>query len=147
MRPGSPTFESAHFLCYRIYDIANEIDLRAAEKLLQTDTRRLKLSRENSQYLLLANPPVTLHLGQKELVLSTGAVTVEATARIFEHGAGSIIVKVPIPRGTSMEDVIPLADELFDSKAVDALGLQLMNRLRADIQSACEEPHLWEENE
>ncbi|MFL5322489.1 MAG: hypothetical protein ACJ790_22710 [Myxococcaceae bacterium] len=147
MRPGSPTFESAHFLCYRIYDIANEIDLRAAEKLLQTDTRRLKLSRENSQYLLLPNPPVTLHLGQKELVLSSGAVMVEATARIFEHGAGSIIIKVPIPRGTSMEDVIPLADELFDSKAVDALGLQLMNRLRADIQSACEEPHLWEENE
>src|SRR6478672_8558101 len=118
MRPDSPTFETAHFLCYRIYDLANEIDLRAAEKLLATDTRRLKLSRENSQYLLLPNPPVTLHLGQRELQLSTGKVMVEAMGRVFEHGAGSIILKVPIPRGSSMVDAIPLADELFDSKAV-----------------------------
>ena len=50
-------FEKAHVLCYRTFDIADEIDLEKARRVLTQDTRRLKLSRENSQYIELPNPP------------------------------------------------------------------------------------------
>lgn len=147
MPPRCPRFESAHFLCYRIYDIANEIDLQKVEKLLSTDTRRLKLSRENSQYVLLPNPPVTVHLGQQRLELSSGAITVTAFSRISGHGASSIVLTVPTPKGAALDELIPMADELYDSAAVDGLCSRLMERLRKDIESACEDPHLWEEYE
>lgn len=142
-----PALEAAQLLCYRIFDIANEIDLAKVEKRLQADTRRLALSRENSQYLQLPDPPVTVALGRQPLPLVSGVREVEVLGRIFAHGAASIILKVPVAQGTAFESLVPLADELYDSPAVDVLAGQLMERLRQDIREACESPHRWSQTE
>jgi hypothetical protein len=142
-----PALEAAQLLCYRIFDIANEIDLAKVQTRLQADTRRLSLSRENSQYLQLPDPPVTVELGRQSLPLASGARGVEALGRIFAHGAASIILKVPVAPGTPFEALVPLADELYDSPEVDVLAGQLMERLRQDIREACESPHLWGQTE
>ncbi|RKH47108.1 hypothetical protein D7V93_34240, partial [Corallococcus llansteffanensis] len=42
------------------------------------------------------NPPVAYELGRKPLALRGGPVTVDATARLFDHGAASIILRVPV---------------------------------------------------
>lgn len=141
------TFERAYVLCYRIFDIANEIDLPKVEQLLSLDTRRLKLSRANSQYLQLPNPPVTVQLGKHALKMQTGLQEVDVAGRIFDHGAASIIVKVPLSKGAALESVVALADELYDSTALDELCVDGIRRLRADIVQACEEPHLWDQSE
>lgn len=141
------TFERAYVLCYRIYDIANEIDLTRVQKVLALDTRRLKLSRENSQYLQLPNPPLTVQLGKQPLTLQKLAIEVELAGRIFDHGACSIIVKVPLQKGMAHEELIALTDELYDCPALDELSLSLINQLRHDIAAACEDPHLWEQSE
>ena len=148
MNPESiPAVEAAELLCYRIFDIANEIDLVAVQRRLQADARRLKLSRENSQYLQLPDPPVTVELGRHGLELPGGTRQVEAVGRIFTHGAASIILRVPVEAGTPFEALVPFADGLYDSPGVDALAAQLMARLREDIRDACESPHLWEQTE
>ncbi|MGQ0506299.1 MAG: hypothetical protein ACT4TC_13385 [Myxococcaceae bacterium] len=145
--PSPFVLEKASVLCYRIYDIADEISLEKARSLLSADAQRLKLNRENSQYLLLPNPPLTVELRDQPLPLREGAVTVKAVARIFDHGAVSIIVRVPVQPNTSFDQLIAIADELYDSAAVDQLTLSLIEGVRKSVEAAVEDPHLWEQSE
>jgi hypothetical protein len=140
-------FEKVTIHCYRIFDIAEEIRLEQAQRVLSEDTRRLKLTREGSQYLQLPNPPLTVELGKRSLALRHGAVNVDAVARLFDHGAASIIVKVPQTSGIGIEDLIGIADELYDSAALDALSLELVNQVRRAVASAVEGEHLWSQSE
>ena len=50
--------EKASVLCYRLYDVADEIDLGVAESVLARDARRLRFSRSGAEFLLLPNPPL-----------------------------------------------------------------------------------------
>lgn len=143
----SLTLEKAFALCYRLYDIADEIDLEKARRVLAQDARRLKLSRENSQYIQLPNPPVAYELGRRVLALRGGPVTVDATARLFDHGAASIILAVPIPEGTTFPQLTVLADELYDSQAVEALTGELLEGVRKTIAPAVHERRVWNQNE
>ncbi|MCE9668332.1 hypothetical protein LY474_10965 [Myxococcus stipitatus] len=140
-------FDKAHILCYRTFDIAEELDLERARRALSEDTRRLKLSRENSQYLELPNPPLAYELGRRPLALRDGPITVDATARLFDHGAASIILRVPVTPGTSLEQLTRVADELYDSQALEELAVELVEGVRKTIAPAAQAPHLWDQNE
>lgn len=139
--------EKAQVLCYRTFDIAEEIHLEHARRVVSSDTRRLKLGRENSQYLQLPNPPLAFELGRRALALRGGPVTVDVTARLFDHGAASIILRVPVPSGTTLEVLTALADELYDSAALEELALELIESVRKMIAPAVQGPHLWDQNE
>jgi hypothetical protein len=139
--------EQAYILCYRLYDVADEIDLSVAASLLARDVRRLRLSRSGAEYLMLPNPPLIVGLGQRALQLPSGPVEVEARARLFDHGAASIVLRVPIAPGTALETLTPLADTLYDSPAVEALSLELVEGLRRAVAPAMERGHLWEQVE
>jgi len=140
-------FEKAHVLCYRTFDIAEEINLEQARRVISADARRLKLGRENSQYLQLPNPPLAFELGRRALALRHGPVTVDVTARLFDHGAASIILRVPVPPDTTLEPLIALADELYDSVALEELAVELIESVRKMIAPAVQGPHLWDQNE
>ncbi len=140
--------EQGHILCYRLFDIADEIDLSRAQSTLSVaQSRRMKLSRAGSEYLQLPDPPLTVTLGKRPLKLTGGEVQVEAVARVFAHGAVSVILHVPIEAGTSLHGLIPLADELFDSPAVDALSLTLVSQLRVDLKPIGITGNMWEQSE
>ncbi|PTL79627.1 hypothetical protein [Vitiosangium sp. GDMCC 1.1324] len=147
MADASLIIERAQVLCYRTFDIAEEIDLEHARRVVSSDTRRLKLGRENSQYLQLPNPPLAFELGRRALALRHGPVTVDVTARLFDHGAASIILRVPVPPGTTLEALTSLADELYDSAALEELALELIESVRKMIAPAVQGPHLWNQNE
>lgn len=140
-------FLTAEILCYRIFDIGNEITLERARRDLAADTRRMKLSRQGSEYLVLPDPPLTAELGRRTLALANGPVSVEVLARIFAHGAVSIILRVPVVKGTPEDALIHLADELYDSRAVDTLCGELIEAVRKDLHGATEAPHLWDQSE
>ena len=148
MAAASPlVFEKAHVLCYRTFDIAEEINLEQARRVISSDARRLKLGRENSQYLQLPNPPLAFELGRRALALRQGPVTVDVTARLFDHGAASIILRVPVPPDTTLEPLTVLADELYDSVALEELAVELIESVRKMIAPAVQGPHLWDQNE
>jgi hypothetical protein len=147
MSGSSIHFEKAQVLCYRIFDIADEIHLEQARMRLSADARRMRLRRAGSEYLQLADPPLTADLGRRHLPLEGGETAVEAVARVFAHGAASIIFRVPIRPGTTLEALVPLADELYDSRAVDALALETVQQLRHDLGDALQSDHLWEQSE
>lgn len=132
---------------YRQFDIADEIDLPRVQALTQLAAGRLKLSRMGSQYIELPNPPVALHLGTRTVELSRGGRSVDLYARVFDHGAVSILLRLPIEAGTSLEATVPLLDELFDSPVVDSLARVELEGLFATLRSALTKPHVWEGSE
>ena len=139
--------EKASILCYRLYDVADEIDLAVAESLLARDARRLRLSRAGAEYLMLSNPPLVVGLGRRSLALPGGTVEVDARARLFDYGAASIVLSVPVPAGTSLEALTPTADRLYDGPEVDALALDLVEALRRTVAPAMDNSHLWSQVE
>jgi hypothetical protein len=139
--------ETAHIFCYRLFDVAAEIDLDAAQRLLAQDTRRVRLTRAGAEYLLLPNPPLAVELGRRPLTLNSLTGVVEVVARLFDHGSVSIRLRVSVPPDTEVGSLIPLADELYDSPAVDALALELLESLRPAIAPALRSGKLWEQSE
>ena len=142
------SLHSAEFRCYRIYDVADGIDLERCRALITGgETRRLALRREGSEYVQLSNPPLNVDLGTRSLSLAGRVLDVKLSGRVFDHGAISVAVRVPIEPSTTFESLVPVADELYDSRALDALCLDEVNKLRESFAPAFEAPHLWEKNE
>ncbi len=139
---------TADFRCYRVFDVADEINLEKCRELVKTgESKRLSLKREGSEYIQLSNPPLGVVIGPRTLELRGQKVDVQVTARLFNHGAISVTIRVPIEPGSSVESLVPIADELYDSRAIDALCLEEVNTLRTTLTPAFQAPHLWAQNE
>lgn len=140
----------ADLLCTRIFDVADTIDLEGCRKLIAhggTDIRRFSLRREGSEFIQLSDPPLLVDLGARSLSVAGEAREVKVSASLFHHGAISISLRMPIPSGTGLEELIPVADELYDSKPLDALALEEVQKLRKLLEPHFEDPHLWDQNE
>ena len=140
--------ESAQFRCFRLYDVADGLDLERARALVKAEgSSRLRLKREGSEYVQLSSPPLTLDLGARTLLVGGAPVEVRVSARLFHHGAVSVCARVPVPAGATLESLVPVADELYDSTLVDALCLDEVGKLRTILTEAFDDPHLWEQHE
>ena len=72
---------------------------------------------------------------------------VEAQARLFDHGAASILLRVPVPPGTTFDALTALAGPLYDAPEIDTLSHALVDGLRRTVAQAMEGGHLWEQAE
>src|SRR5690349_10694140 len=115
-------FERASVLCYRLFDVGDRIDLARVESQLAQAGRRLRFTREGSQFVVLPEPPVTVQLGQRTLVLASGERQVQVRARLFDLGAVSVVLTLDVPSGTTIDALAPLVDELSDSPVIDQLA-------------------------
>jgi hypothetical protein len=140
----------ADMLCTRIFDVADTINLEGCRALISSggaDIRRLSLRREGSEFIQLSDPPLLVDLGTRTLTVQGTHREVKVSAALFNHGAISISVRVPVPKGTTLEELIPVADELYDSKLLDALALEEVSKLRKLLAPHFESPHLWDQTE
>ncbi len=139
--------EQAEIYCLRIFDVAEGVDLERARQLAAKEASRVKLTREGSEYIQLANAPLSLGLGARSLPLKTGSCDVKVVARLYDHGAMSVRFEVAVKPGTSLEELIPFADELYDSPVIEQTAVAVMTELKRLIEPAIEDPHVWEKNE
>lgn len=140
----------ADLLCTRIFDVADTINLEGCRSLISSggaEIRRLSLRREGSEFIQLNDPPLLVELGVRTLTVQGTSREVRVNAALFNHGAISISVRVPVPKGTSIDELIPVADELYDSKLLDALALEEVSKLRKLLAPHFESPHLWDQTE
>ena len=145
-RPGRMRLEQAEVFCYRIFEVGEAIDLERARLLLRESTR-LKLTREGSEYIQLANPPLSAEFDPRQLPLRSGLQDARTAVRIFHHGSMSIRFALQVPPGTTLEALIPFADEVYDSPVVEQTAAAVMLEVRQLIAPTIEDPQLWDRNE
>ncbi|HEU4385075.1 MAG TPA: hypothetical protein VFR85_16445 [Anaeromyxobacteraceae bacterium] len=132
---------------YRLFDVADAIDLGRAEALAGAPTSRVKLEGSHTHSAIeIPRPPLHLRLGPRALPLASGKQVCEARANLLDYGVASVLYELPIPSGTPLESLLPLAEELLDkpTPALDAAARREAADLAAALGPALEKPHAWD---
>lgn len=142
--PAPLRFAAGRLLCYRLYDVADEIDLDQAQEILAGAATRLKLSRERSQYLEIPRAPLTVHLGERMVTGAGGSThSSDAYARLFSFGALSVRYEVLLPEGAESGEIARLVHELESSSTLSAEAREEASRLSERLRAALDTPHDW----
>ncbi|HEX6533182.1 MAG TPA: hypothetical protein VF041_01215, partial [Gemmatimonadaceae bacterium] len=89
-------------IVYRLYDVGYEIHLdRALDLLASRAPERVRPVRGEAQAIQIKNPPVTVILGNENVVIGTRRVDGEVSARIFDFGVVSLRFRVNAPAGVT----------------------------------------------
>lgn len=142
-------FDSAA-LCLRIFDVSDEIDLDACRHLVEragSAPERLRLRREGSEYIQLSNPPLSVDLGSRAVLIGGRSHEAQLGARVFDHGNVSVQVRIPVEDGTSLEELVPVADAYYESRELDELARDTVERLCQVLAPALRGVHRWEQHE
>jgi hypothetical protein len=132
---------------YRVFDVADEIDLVRAEALAKGASVRHRWEGVHSSAALeIPRPPIHLNLGRRQVPLASGAREAEASLHLFEYGVASVLYKIPIAPGTRLEELLPLSEELLvlPTPALDAAARREAEEICRALGPALEKPHAWE---
>jgi hypothetical protein len=135
---------------YRLFDVADAVDLAAAERAAGAPASRLRLEgAQSGSALEFPRPPLQLGLGPREIPLASGPLRAEASAHVYDYGVISVLYRVPIAPGTELGDLVPLAEELFvePTPAFDQQARREAEELARTLAPALERPHTWDGHE
>jgi hypothetical protein len=97
MTGNIPLIKSGKILIYRLYDVANEIDLLKVEQKLEIEAKRLKIERRPfSKAFEFANPPVSFQLKDIEKDINGKKYIVKIYCKAYDFGVASIILEIPV---------------------------------------------------
>lgn len=101
-------------LLYRLYDVADEINLVLVEELLSVAkaTTRLRLSRIPTKSIDIENPPVSVELGEGTIELAGVDYKVGYLARVYDLGVVSVLMRILLPQEVNYELVKRIALDL-----------------------------------
>ncbi|MDR2005690.1 MAG: hypothetical protein LBP78_00370 [Acidaminococcales bacterium] len=103
---------SSSIIIYRLFDIADEIDLDHVQALWAARNKiasRLRLERVSPKAIAFKDPPVSVELGSHEIMLGGRPHLAEIRARIYDIGVISIIVRIDLPEQATYDDFLDLA--------------------------------------
>ncbi len=102
-------------LVYRVFDIADEIDLTAVEKTLSQDTgkSRLEFAKTGRYAVMMRNAPIRLELGEVSLKIKSETFQVKTFATLWDYGVLSIVFQIPIEKGTSWQRLVSQASVIY----------------------------------
>jgi hypothetical protein len=137
--------EGATLVVYRLYDVGYAVQLdRALDLLASSAPERVRPVRGEAQAIQIANPPITVILGQESVVLdgaaAPGAYAAEVSARVFDFGALSLRLRLAAPDGTTWRDYTRLGNAVERSGTLDALFAHHLRLLAGRIGPAVERP-------
>jgi hypothetical protein len=132
---------------YRLFDVADAVDLAGAERALSQPRSRLRLEGHQSGAALeIPRPPLHVHLGVRALEIGGEPREAEASARVFDYGVVSVHYRLPIPAGARLDELVPLAEALVSAAtpALDAAARREADELVRALGALLEKPHAWE---
>jgi hypothetical protein len=133
-------------LTYRVFDVGAEIVLDAAQRACKTMApRRSAISADPPQLFAIADPPLVVDIGRREIFLPKVNQTVEArvSARVFDYGAVSVQLAIAIPPKTDLEELLPLCDEVYESPEIERLARSEVDALVETLGAAVQGRHDW----
>ena len=150
MDPAPLRIQEGTVRIYRLFDVADAVDLARAETLAAAPTSRFRLEGPRTRSAIeIPVPPVHLRLGSRALPLRSIARAAEARATVSDTGVVSVLFEVAIPPGSTLEDLLPLSEELLDepTSEIDALARRESEDLARALAPALSRPHSWEGHE
>jgi hypothetical protein len=146
-RYGGAVIERGKILCYRVFDAGDTIALDIAEKSLAA--KRVELGGPLVEGLMIPVRPLEVTLGRAVIPMPELGRDLEAacSARIFDFGAISLLYEIDIEPGTTLEQLTPLCDALYDAPELDACGKEDRRKLVERLGASIEKPHEWTEGE
>jgi hypothetical protein len=128
---------------YRLFDVGYAIELDVAASLLAPSApERTRPARIEAQALQIANPPVSVSLGARELDVDGVRCRAHLAARLFDFGVCSLQLEVGAPDGSSWAAFAQFARGVQASAAITALLTAELSMLRDRIAPAVERPGL-----
>lgn len=125
---------------YRIFDIAEEINIPKAEACLKDIRGRdsFKVPKFIDRGIVVKSPPVAFGLGEVEIKLEGGTYRAQVLGKVRDYGVLSLIYEIPIKEGTAWDDLIALAADLEEGSEVDliaqAQSLEVAERISLSLK-------------
>jgi hypothetical protein len=124
---------------YRLFDIGYAIELDAAATLLAPSApARSRPARVEAQALQIANPPVAIVLGARDLCVGTIDCRAQLAARLFDFGVCSVQLEVPAPPNIPWDDFVRFSRDVQSSREVAELLSRELDALRERVSPAVE---------
>ena len=135
------TVASGAIVALRLFDVAHAIDLGRAETLLAKQARptsRSRLTATPPKAMAFGVPPVTLEMEPVTLKLDSGEVTASATARVYDFGAVTIALRVPIAGASwdSFARQVNAVDRIATDGTVGDTWERLLQQVRVLVRPA-----------
>jgi hypothetical protein len=139
--------ERGRILAYRVFDAGDVVDLDAAERLV--GARRVEMGGPLFEGLLIPARPLEIALGECSIAVAKVGRELRATAsvHVFDFGALSFVYAIDIEPGTTLKDLTPICDALYDAPELDRRGDEDRTSLMARLARCIENPHGWREGE
>ena len=146
---SSPVISRGKVIIYRVFDVAEEIDLGRLESILTDPSgeSRVKMDRKHRPAVVVRNAPVRLRLGEVQVRIGDSLRTCEGYATVMDYGAVSISLHLPLPRDSQWMDLIRLAEQINASagspEEIDDVCLKKCDEVAHQIRSALKNPSRW----
>jgi hypothetical protein len=146
-RYGGDVIERGKILCYRVYDAGDAIALDVAEKTLAA--KRVEIGGPLVEGLVMPVRPLEAAIGQCTIEMPKlgRTLTAACSSHIFDFGAISFLYEIEIEPGTTLEQLTPLCDALYDAPELDERGRIDRKKLVDRLGDSIEKPHAWAEAE
>lgn len=143
------SIDKGSVLIYRVFDIAEEIDLHKVEILLKSESSRsrLRFTLPPRQVVIMRNAPVTLSMGETEVVLHDRSFKAEIFAKIWDYGVLSLMFQIAIPPGSTWESLVDIASRIEIDTLIDESARFRAQELVNLLHDALRDPHHWDEIE
>ncbi|MEN6621932.1 MAG: hypothetical protein ABFD50_10320 [Smithella sp.] len=125
-------------LAYRLFDVAEEINLEQVEKILAQErpTSRMRLSKIRPKSIQFKNPPVTVELGEHPVTISGQNFNAVFTGKIYDLGVISIIMRIAHKAGAGYEEIKSLAIDLYNNEEIGTVFIQLLDSIKKTLSEA-----------
>ncbi len=132
MDPSGPSFivNRGRLICYRMFDVADELVLAEAEELLlRAQVARASMVMRppplrKTGALHVAAVPLHVDVGTRRIVLPDIAHSVLAhlSVNLFDYGKISVVFEIPVRQGTPLDELRPLCQELYESSVLTTMA-------------------------
>ncbi|MGQ9556672.1 MAG: hypothetical protein ACUVTU_01785 [Desulfurispora sp.] len=128
-------------ILYRIYDVAEEINLTAARQLLaDSQVGRMQLGRVRPKSMQIKNPPLLISAGEDTIEAAGLACRAIGKAKIFDLGVISLALRLYPEKHLTYSELLELALALPENDRVDELLARQLAELRHLLDPAMHRP-------
>lgn len=111
-------------LVYRIFDIAEEINIPVAEASLKDLKGRetFRVPKFIDRGIVVKSPPMAFGLGDVRLDLDGSSHDVSVLGKVRDYGVLSLVYQIPIRPGTGWTELVELAADLEEGSEIDQIA-------------------------